>query len=909
MANLARLRQELGYELRKHWDDPEELRQSIARCEEAGVIGGQLAPAKRRLKHLFENQCKVDSAINGADRGAIELCMNSARELGCEERALSRYAELAEMEASQYDRDGNLGRLQALTEDCLRLGLSGAAARTNARAEEVSKRESADDVLARLVVSTGTSDGALGVVTGTLSNSLRRMGSNGKWDSGPVSIPPSTVSIARVKSENSWRQRLDEAVQYHNRARVEECILDAREWGWKKFQKEAVEKYGDVSRVEMMRLDTDPSALEALAVDLHRVGLPALATGVRARAEEVRKHMRGSEDSTCRTPRSTRSLFEDTAPRTLIVMNVDTDGSRETVEALLREAFSFYGELEQLEVDMGLHRAIVRYVNSWEARTAANLMQGKTVGRQQLIVTLPSETTETAQESLVRRLSIDESLAMSSSTSTAWLPLHPSGPNSPLSSNRHRSVTAIGSDESLVSRLRTLSMGDDGPAATMLERPPVKQSLLARMHERASSSEDWAPSSSPLRDRSWGPSLGPSPLRPTGNTPPRWGPPAAEESIWQEPMFAHGPWPMRNSSASSKSNTSINGGEGLYATNNNNTDMTHPGTRNLSSSAPKSTVGDSLYSDPQARSLYHSEPVMPRSLQHTPTHTPLPPRSRSLSADETLITPPLLSPTRTAPFPLWADPTRVPWDSAPPAQPSPIAQLFPHQQKSIWGEVGGTVPPVPPQQQQQRSLPPTPQQQPQRGSPISQLFFGGRGASPQSSPPGSRAQQSFVFGPIGSGASSGAGLMRSLSRSPSPQQTKRPMSPIAPPVRFTPTEFAASPRRDSTSSIGASGRDNIPSPPRMEALPQPMTSIDIINPGKVPAADFGNSFFSSGSTAGPEQPASKSPACVVCRVRPINTVILNCAHIAICMTCGEGLESCPVCRSQVIKVIQTYAAT
>ena len=50
--------------------------------------------------------------------------------------------------------------------------------------------------------------------------------------------------------------------------------------------------------------------------------------------------------------------------------------------------------------------------------------------------------------------------------------------------------------------------------------------------------------------------------------------------------------------------------------------------------------------------------------------------------------------------------------------------------------------------------------------------------------------------------------------------------------------------------------------------------------------------------------------CKICFDKKINTVILPCAHVVVCLECSQGFtgttNECPICRSQIDKVIKTY---
>ena len=48
--------------------------------------------------------------------------------------------------------------------------------------------------------------------------------------------------------------------------------------------------------------------------------------------------------------------------------------------------------------------------------------------------------------------------------------------------------------------------------------------------------------------------------------------------------------------------------------------------------------------------------------------------------------------------------------------------------------------------------------------------------------------------------------------------------------------------------------------------------------------------------------------CKICFEGTVNTILIKCGHIAFCLDCANQLERCPVCRSEIDEVIQTFRA-
>lgn len=52
--------------------------------------------------------------------------------------------------------------------------------------------------------------------------------------------------------------------------------------------------------------------------------------------------------------------------------------------------------------------------------------------------------------------------------------------------------------------------------------------------------------------------------------------------------------------------------------------------------------------------------------------------------------------------------------------------------------------------------------------------------------------------------------------------------------------------------------------------------------------------------------AADEQSCVICLARRRNVVILNCGHICACRVCAMQVNTCPVCRAEIVRLIPTY---
>jgi len=46
--------------------------------------------------------------------------------------------------------------------------------------------------------------------------------------------------------------------------------------------------------------------------------------------------------------------------------------------------------------------------------------------------------------------------------------------------------------------------------------------------------------------------------------------------------------------------------------------------------------------------------------------------------------------------------------------------------------------------------------------------------------------------------------------------------------------------------------------------------------------------------------------CIICYDSRIDCVLLECGHLAVCVTCSKNLRECPICRRLISRVVQTF---
>lgn len=80
----------------------------------------------------------------------------------------------------------------------------------------------------------------------------------------------------------------------------------------------------------------------------------------------------------------------------------------------------------------------------------------------------------------------------------------------------------------------------------------------------------------------------------------------------------------------------------------------------------------------------------------------------------------------------------------------------------------------------------------------------------------------------------------------------------------------------------------------------PSTESEALSESQIESQAGNNNNKRSGEDA-PDQ-------CKVCYDASINTVLIRCGHMCVCLGCSMMLEKCPVCRSEIDEVIQTFKA-
>ena len=51
---------------------------------------------------------------------------------------------------------------------------------------------------------------------------------------------------------------------------------------------------------------------------------------------------------------------------------------------------------------------------------------------------------------------------------------------------------------------------------------------------------------------------------------------------------------------------------------------------------------------------------------------------------------------------------------------------------------------------------------------------------------------------------------------------------------------------------------------------------------------------------------TKDRNCKVCFDAPSDCVFIECGHLVTCITCGEKLTECPICRAPIARAVRVY---
>ena len=85
-----------------------------------------------------------------------------------------------------------------------------------------------------------------------------------------------------------------------------------------------------------------------------------------------------------------------------------------------------------------------------------------------------------------------------------------------------------------------------------------------------------------------------------------------------------------------------------------------------------------------------------------------------------------------------------------------------------------------------------------------------------------------------------------------------------------------------------------------------MPSFSHINTNE---ASLGSQTTQNGSvlTLRPEESkVLDADLCNICMSNPIDCLILECGHMATCLTCAKSLSKCPICRKQIVRLVKAF---
>jgi hypothetical protein len=100
----------------------------------------------------------------------------------------------------------------------------------------------------------------------------------------------------------------------------------------------------------------------------------------------------------------------------------------------------------------------------------------------------------------------------------------------------------------------------------------------------------------------------------------------------------------------------------------------------------------------------------------------------------------------------------------------------------------------------------------------------------------------------------------------------------------------------STSGLHASAGSPAPPTGELAVSGTDMVSTEDVSMEPIPAV------------ARPLRMQPSEDLCKICFEGVVNTILLKCGHIAFCLECANQLERCPICRTQIDEVVQTFRA-
>lgn len=80
-----------------------------------------------------------------------------------------------------------------------------------------------------------------------------------------------------------------------------------------------------------------------------------------------------------------------------------------------------------------------------------------------------------------------------------------------------------------------------------------------------------------------------------------------------------------------------------------------------------------------------------------------------------------------------------------------------------------------------------------------------------------------------------------------------------------------------------------------------------IRPPKPDDTGSGPQAASSSASPPADEPSTSLHQCVICLDTPVQTVFLECGHLACCKECAKPLKLCPICRSSIVRVLPIFA--